>query len=100
MRFVGPLIVLGLLLLGTGFVVGTEPVASPGAGCGSVLVPVTPRPPDGAGAAACRSARHGGRQVVTWGLLGLGGVAMTVAWTAHREGRPRRRTPVGTVPLG
>jgi hypothetical protein len=93
MRFVGPLVLLGLLLVGAGFVVGTEPVTSHGAACGSVLAGAPDRPSDPV-TPGCRSARHGRRLVATLGLLGVGGAALTVAWTAHREGRPRRRERV------
>ncbi len=88
MRWIAALALLGSLLLGSGFALGAEPVHYAGVTCGGVLRfdDLGARPaPESAEQRACAAHRDGLHSVLTWVALGMGSIALLVAWTAYRE---------------
>ncbi len=91
MKAIRAAVFLGLVLLGVGFAVGTEPTQYAGHPCGSVLLSPIPSSavPDG-----CSTQVGGGRWAVTWTALGLGGLLVLAGWTGYTE-RDRGPTALG-----
>ena len=91
MKAIRAAVFLGLVLLGVGFAVGTEPTQYAGHPCGSVLLSPIPSSavPDG-----CSTRVGGGRWAVTWTALGVGGLLVLAGWTGYTE-RDRSRSAQG-----